>query len=90
MPLTDKHIDALAEAVVKKMKEEHHAIWIDPESHAEDHDFIKHLKEREELNAKRWGTFEKSMIGVITIGLGSAIAWALVVLWHALTILKGN
>lgn len=43
-------IDAstLADEIVKKLKEDHHAVWLDPETHALQHEFIVILMEEHE------------------------------------------
>lgn len=52
--LTDNHLDALAEKLVDKLKENHHTLWLDPETHSTQHEFIQMLiVEREERKARR-------------------------------------
>ena len=52
--MAQTEIDQLAEAVVKKMKADHHAVWLDPETHASQHEFLKILmEERAERAARR-------------------------------------
>lgn len=47
------NLKELAEAIVKEMKENHHAFWIDPEEHSNQHEFIQLLiTERKEKQAK--------------------------------------
>ncbi len=38
----------LADEIVKKLKEDHHAIWLDPETHALQHEFIVVLMQEHE------------------------------------------
>jgi hypothetical protein len=46
--------DDIAEAVVCKMKEHHHTMWIDPETHSNQHEFIAALiKERQDKEIRR-------------------------------------
>lgn len=58
--------DELADAIIRKMKEEHHVFWVDPETHAEQHGFLSLLmKEREEKIARRKRLEEKIAGSVI-------------------------
>lgn len=46
--------DALAKAIVDEMRQSGHTMWIDPETHAEQHQFIAEMiKERHERTARR-------------------------------------
>jgi hypothetical protein len=73
--------EALANAIIVKMKEEHHVFWIDPEVHAEQHAFLALLmKEREEREARRRrleekiaGSFVLSALALIVTLLGAAV-----------------
>jgi hypothetical protein len=73
--------EALAHAIIVKMKEEHHVFWIDPEVHAEQHSFLALLmKEREEREARRRrleekiaGSFVLSALALIVTLLGAAV-----------------
>lgn len=52
--MAQKDIDQLADAIIQKMKDEHHVFWVDPETHAEQHGFLAVLmQEREEKIARR-------------------------------------
>ena len=52
--------DALASAILAKMKEEHRVFWIDPELHSGQHEFLALLmQEREERNQRRKRIEEK-------------------------------
>ncbi len=53
-------VEQLAAAVVAKMKADHHAVWLDPETHASQHGFLALLmREREEKIARRKRIEEK-------------------------------
>lgn len=63
-------VDELADAIIRKMKEEHHVFWVDPETHAEQHGFLSLLmKEREEKLARRKRIEEKIAGSVILSGV---------------------
>ena len=50
----------LARAIIEEMKESGHALWIDPETHAEQHQFIAELiADRKERNDRRRRIEEK-------------------------------
>ena len=50
----------LAKAIIHEMKEGGHALWIDPETHAEQHQFIAELiADRKERNDRRRRIEEK-------------------------------
>ena len=60
MAITQTDINALADTIIDRMKEEHHVFWVDPEAHAEQHGFLALLmKEREEKIARRKRIEEK-------------------------------
>lgn len=72
--MAQKDIDQLAEAVVQKMKEEHHAVWLDPETHAEQHEFLKLLmQERAERIARRKRIEEKIAGSIILSGIVAVV-----------------
>jgi hypothetical protein len=84
MAISQTDINVLADAILNRMKQEHHVFWVDPEAHAEQHGFLALLiKEREEKLARRRRIEEKiagsvllSMI-VLVIGLigAGALGW---------------
>lgn len=58
--MEERHVEQLADAIIQKMKAEHHVIWVDPETHAEQHGFLALLMaEREEKIARRKRIEEK-------------------------------
>ena len=67
--LTDNHLDALAEKLVDKLKEHHHTLWLDPETHSTQHEFIQMLiVEREERKARR-KALEDKIAGSLLLSL---------------------
>lgn len=47
-------IDQIADAIVQRMREGHHAVWLDPETHASQHEFLRMMMdERAEKLARR-------------------------------------
>lgn len=72
--LAQKEIDLLAGAIIEKMKEEHHAVWLDPETHASQHEFLKLLmEERAERIARRKHIEEKIAGSVILTALAFVV-----------------
>jgi hypothetical protein len=73
--------ETLANAIIIKMKEEHHVFWIDPEVHADQHAFLALLmKEREEREARRRrleekiaGSFVLSTLALLVSLVGAAV-----------------
>ena len=64
--MAENDIDKLADAIIQKMKEGHHAVWLDPETHAAQHEFLKILmEERTERIARRKRIEEKIAGSVI-------------------------
>ena len=52
--MADTDPNKIADAILKKLKESHHTFWIDPETHSEQHKFIKALiDERADKLARR-------------------------------------
>lgn len=67
------NVEELARAVVEEMKQNHHTLWLDPEIHSTQHEFIKMLiDERAEKNARRERIKEKvagSLVLSLILGL---------------------
>ena len=70
-----------AQAVVEEMVAHHHTLWIDPEQHVEQHEFIAEMiAERRERAARRQRIEERiagslvlsAIVGLITL-LGSGV-----------------
>ena len=61
---------AFAQALISEMKQHGHALWIDPETHAEQHQFIAEMiAERRERMERRKRLEEKIAGSVILSGL---------------------
>lgn len=71
----------LAKAIVEEMKAHGHALWLDPEIHADQHEFIAQMiEERKERTARRRRLEEKiagsvvlSMLAMIVTLLGLGV-----------------
>lgn len=81
--MTEEELNAMAAIVVQGMKN-HHAIWIDPEVHADQHEFIAHLmQERQDRLARRKSIEDKIagslilslVIGLVTLLGAGAMQW---------------
>lgn len=77
-------IETLAKALIKEMRENHHTLWIDPEIHSTQHEFIKMLiDERKEKQARRERIKEKiagslllsAIITLITLMGAGTLEW---------------
>ena len=82
--LTDDHLDALADKLVDRLKEHHHTLWLDPETHSTQHEFIQMLiVEREERKARRKALEDKiagslllsAVMGLIYLVGSGAMDW---------------
>ena len=81
--MTEEELKHMAEIVVQGMKD-HHAIWIDPEIHADQHEFIALLmQERQDRIARRKSIEDKIagslvlslVLGLITLLGAGAMEW---------------
>lgn len=61
-------LDRLAIALVDRMKN-HHAIWIDPETHAEQHEFLVILMRERRERAERRKAIEDKIAGSLLLSL---------------------
>jgi len=61
-------LDKLANAIVAGMKN-HHAIWIDPETHSEQHEFIAILMQERKERAERRKAIEDKIAGSLLLSL---------------------
>lgn len=69
-PISQINPQDLAKAIIHEMKEGGHTLWIDPETHAEQHQFIAELiAERRERTARRQRIEEKIAGSVILSAL---------------------
>lgn len=58
----------IADAVVERLKKDHHALWLDPETHSQQHEFIQDLiAERAEKLARR-KKMEDYVAGSLVLG----------------------
>lgn len=82
--MAEKDIEQLAEAIIQKMKAEHHAVWLDPETHASQHEFLKMLMEERADRIARHRRIEEKIAGslilsavLVVIGFigAGAMAW---------------
>lgn len=80
----EKDIDQLADAIIQKMKADHHAVWLDPETHASQHEFLKMLMEERADRIARHRRIEEKIAGslilsavLVVIGFigAGAMAW---------------
>lgn len=81
--MTEDELQFIAARVVEGMKN-HHAIWIDPETHAEQHEFISLLwDERKEKAARRKAIEDKIagslllslIVGAVTVMGAGSLQW---------------
>lgn len=75
--MSDTDPSVLARAIVEEMVAHHHTLWIDPEQHAVQHEFIAQMiEERRERQARRKRLEEKiagSLVLTLIIGLVSLL-----------------
>jgi hypothetical protein len=81
--VTERELKEMAGMVVQGMKD-HHAIWIDPEVHADQHEFIALLmQERRDRVARRKSIEDKIagslvlslVVGLVTLLGAGALDW---------------
>lgn len=65
--MAEKDIDQLADAIINKMKADHHAVWLDPETHAAQHEFIKMLMEERADRIARRKRIEEKIAGSVIL-----------------------
>lgn len=84
--MTEHEVDheMLADAIIRKLKENHHTLWLDPEAHSAQHEFIRMLiMEREEKIARQKRIQDKiagslilsTILGLITLIGAGAVGW---------------
>jgi hypothetical protein len=82
--MAQNDIDQLAEAIIDKMKQGHHAVWLDPETHSTQHEFLKMLIDERAEHAARRKRIEEKIAGslilsavLVLIGFigAGAMAW---------------
>lgn len=64
--MTEEEIKQMAEIVVRGMKD-HHAIWIDPETHADQHEFIAILMQERKDRVERRKVIEDKIAGSLIL-----------------------
>lgn len=67
MAPTDHDPAALAKAIVLEMKEHGHALWIDPEVHAAQHEFIAQMIEDRKERVARRKRIEEKIAGSVVL-----------------------
>ena len=61
-------VDQIADAIVRKMKEEKHALWLDPETHSEQHEWLRMLMEDRASKLKRRQALQDKIAGSLILG----------------------
>jgi len=61
-------VDQIADAVVRKMKEEKHALWLDPETHSEQHEWLRALMEDRAAKLARRQAIQDKIAGSLILG----------------------
>ncbi len=59
--------EELATAIVEKMKAERHAMWVDPETHASQHEFIAQMILERKERAERRKRIEDRIAGSLIL-----------------------
>lgn len=65
--MVQNEIEQLAAAVVAKMKSDHHAVWLDPETHASQHEFLKMLIDERAERLARHKRIEEKIAGSVIL-----------------------
>ncbi len=65
--------EELATAIVEKMKAERHAMWVDPETHASQHEFIAQMILERKERAERRKRIEDRIAGSLILSAVLAI-----------------
>lgn len=82
--MAEREIEELAEAIIRKLVAEHHTVWLDTETHAAQHEFIKLLMEERADRIARHKRIEEKIAGslilsavLVVIGFigAGAMAW---------------
>ena len=76
--------DNIAKAIIEQMKASGHTLWIDPETHAAQHEFISELiQERKERKERRKRIEERvvgsvllsAIVGLVTLLGAGSLGW---------------
>lgn len=65
--MPEHDIEAIACKIVEKLKQDHHALWLDPESHAEQHEFIRLLMDERAERLRRRKAMEDKIAGSLVL-----------------------
>jgi hypothetical protein len=60
--------DEIADALIKKMREEKHTLWMDPETHSQQHEFIQVLIDERAEKLRRHKALEDKVMGTVVVG----------------------
>lgn len=61
--MLDMDIDQLADAIIRRMRDENHAVWIDSETHSNQHEFLKMMMNERTENIARRKRIEEKIAG---------------------------
>jgi len=61
--------NALAKAIVEEMRVHGHALWIDPEIHANQHEFIAQMIEERRERSERRKRIEEKIAGSVVLSM---------------------
>lgn len=65
--LDEKNLETLADKLVEKLKQNHHALWLDPETHSNQHEFIQMLIQQREDKIARRKAIEDKIAGSVIL-----------------------
>lgn len=71
--MTNIDTDAIACALIQKMKEDHRVFWIDPELHSDQHAFIGMLMREREERIQRRKRIEERIAGSVVLSFLLAV-----------------
>ena len=60
--------DEIAEALIKKMREEKHTLWLDPEIHSQQHEFLQILINERAEKLRRYKALVDKVMGTVIVG----------------------
>lgn len=71
LDLTEDQLDNIAERMTRKLLDEKRALWVDPETHSQHHEWIKdRLNDEAELKVMRKRVIESALIWAVILLLG--------------------
>lgn len=65
--VNEEHLDVLVDKFIDKLKNSRHTVWIDPETHAEQHVFISQMIEDRKDRAERRRRIEEKIAGSVIL-----------------------